>query len=1060
MRLRIEWPTTITFVLALMFSAVLIVACEGGAAQTERQGLDLLTAMPDQSAATAFDATNATAPESAPPAFSQTRIGVGSIDTSLGDPGHTCLVMPEAAIVCWGSNTWGQATPPKGEFVAVSVGGGHSCAVKIRGSVVCWGRDDRGQATVPDGEYTSVATGDAHSCGVKTDGSVVCWGYNLDDDGNALGQSTPPGGEFVNVSAGPNYTCGVKADGSIECWGRAPRQPAEGKFTSVSAGREKACGVRTDGSVVCWGFGLGAGKFGQLMPPEGEFVDVSIGTDHACGLRADGAVACWGRDTDPYGNHSTRTSPPNGKFIAVSVGSTKSCGVRPNGAVSCWGDNSGMPLGLFTHISAGFVHTCGVRTNGSVECWGSSANGQANPPQTLIGFVSVSSGFRHSCGVGTDDLVQCWGGVWMGDGERIEESSPPSDEFMAVSVGNGYTCGVRTDGTFTCWGRTPKGTSVPHDRKLNSISAGKGSVSHICGVSSDGPVVCWGANQHGQSTPPDGTFTSVSAGESHTCGVKEDRSVMCWGLDDHGQSTPPDGTFTSVSAGGSHTCGVKEDRSVMCWGLDDHGRVTPPDGEFESVSAGLSHTCGLKTDGSIVCWGGHAAGLSSDDLPESSDGQTSGALTPPRPKGTPTPFTRATPIPTSTSTPFTGPTPRPTSTPFTGATPAPTATPITRLTPEPSICAGIGGRHDWTESECAVALGIIRDRNALSAIHTSTEVSTNWEAIVAKFNEGKSPDDAGYCYFPASYSLPLDKWCGVTTNSDGRVRWLSLGGIGAVDGQGWGIGLNGTIPSALGGMDALEVLTLSSGKVCGFFGCSGGLTGYVPRELGLLPELASVNLSGNELEGSVYSLSCLPKLTRLNLSNNRFRYGATKFLGNPCNVENAGLTTEIRLGRNPWDGEPRKVKEAISDDDEVITIQRGFLDLTKSTAGQLGVPTDVSSWAEDFLKGQSAELIAYGRHVNFRNRGATFVVSFAGELAKAYPKVVPVVGWVSFGADTAFTLYDMTRATVSLLEGVREAREVQSKKFLGVYALCELEYGWTTRSRPPRADEILRDTCE
>lgn len=401
--------------------------------------------------------------------------------------------------------------------------------------------------------------------------------------------------------------------------------------------------------------------------------------------------------------------------------------------------------------------------------------------------------------------------------------------------------------------------------------------------------------------------------------------------------------------------------------------------------------------------------------------------------------------------------PKPTPPPSPTGTPTP---PRVGPTPEPSPCDGIGDRYDWTERDCAVALGIIRDRNGLSAIHVATDTHTDWEAIVAKFNEGRSLDHASYCYFPADYSLPLDKWCGVTTDLDGRVRSLDLGGIGAVDGEGWGIGLNGTIPSALAGLDALWKLDLSGGKVCGRFGCRGGLTGRIPDELGLLPELASVNLSGNELEGSIYGMSCLPRLEALNVSNNRFESGATKFLANPCNVENADLTTEIQPGRNPWSREPKKVRETISDDDEVITIQRGFLDLTKSTAGQLGVPTDVQSWAEDYLKGQSAELIAYGRHVNFRNRGAAFVVRFSGELAKAYTRVVPVVGWVSFGADTAFTLYDVTRATVELLEGVREAREVQSNTFLGSYGACELTLGWHTQPRPPHADEILRDICK
>ncbi len=63
------------------------------------------------------------------------------------------------------------------------------------------------------------------------------------------------------------------------------------------------------------------------------------------------------------------------------------------------------------------------------------------------------------------------------------------------------------------------------------------------------------------------------------------------------------------------------------------------------------------------------------------------------------------------------------------------------------------------------------------------------------------------------------------------------------------------------------------------------------------------------------------------------------------------------------------------------------------------------------------------------------MVRFADELTRPYPKVVPVVGCVYFGTDTAFTLYNMTRSTVELLEGVREARKVYSKKFTGAYAL-------------------------
>ena len=178
--------------------------------------------------------------------------------------------------------------------------------------------------------------------------------------------------------------------------------------------------------------------------------------------------------------------------------------------------------------------------------------------------------------------------------------------------------------------------------------------------------------------------------------------------------------------------------------------------------------------------------------------------------------------------------------------------------------------------ELAEALrnGILRDRNALWALYHVTfqdgvRGSTDWSKVKEKFDNG--------CYFGSGAGptvtsngriMPdLDQWCGITTNDDGRVIKVELGGIGAVNGEGWGIGLNGTIPNALGGMDALEVLDLSNGKVCGAWGCNGGLEGNIPWQLGNLPNLKEVDLSGNELEGFVPAW--LINLGEANLEENK-----------------------------------------------------------------------------------------------------------------------------------------------------------------------------------------------
>ena len=78
----------------------------------------------------------------------------------------------------------------------VSTGLGESCGVRADGSVACWPDSSYGEASPPEGEFASVSAGFGHTCGVRTGGSVACWGSN--DDGEA----TPPEGEFASVSAG------------------------------------------------------------------------------------------------------------------------------------------------------------------------------------------------------------------------------------------------------------------------------------------------------------------------------------------------------------------------------------------------------------------------------------------------------------------------------------------------------------------------------------------------------------------------------------------------------------------------------------------------------------------------------------------------------------------------------------------------------------------------------------------------------------------------------------------------------------------------------------------
>ena len=141
---------------------------------------------------------------------------------------HACAIIYNGSLYCWGEDNLGQlgdggtlysgnysSTPvevslPNGR-TAISVGAGehHTCAVLDNASVYCWGYGTFGRlgngktsasstpvsVSLPSGRTGSmVSVGWSHSCAILDDGSIYCWGYNGDGqfgDGTTSGSSTP-----------------------------------------------------------------------------------------------------------------------------------------------------------------------------------------------------------------------------------------------------------------------------------------------------------------------------------------------------------------------------------------------------------------------------------------------------------------------------------------------------------------------------------------------------------------------------------------------------------------------------------------------------------------------------------------------------------------------------------------------------------------------------------------------------------------------------------------------------------------------------------------------------
>jgi alpha-tubulin suppressor-like RCC1 family protein len=390
---------------------------------------------------------------------------------------HTCALLPDKTMKCWGYNAAGQlglsdkinrgtnigqmgADLAKLDLGAnlevenIGAGTSHTCARFKGGSIKCWGNnafgqlglgdsDNRGDAmdemgaTLPTvafgGLSLSMSLGETHTCAILDNGSVKCWGGNFYGQlglGNTIARGDQMGEMATNlpsldfdtgvtatrISAGDMHTCAQLSPVVLKCWGN-------NSFGQLGLGDTNHRGDEPNEM----GANLEAVDVG--VPPGIIIKDIRAGGTHSCVLLSDGTVKCWGKNDFGQlgqGDSNTRGDEPNEMgtnlvpidlglslgitVIGISAGAAHTCALLSNGTVKCWGKNDFGQLGLgdknargdelgemgqslsivnlgagviATEVHAGHSHTCALLSSGRVKCWGRSVYGQLGQSDTI-----------------------------------------------------------------------------------------------------------------------------------------------------------------------------------------------------------------------------------------------------------------------------------------------------------------------------------------------------------------------------------------------------------------------------------------------------------------------------------------------------------------------------------------------------------------------------------------------------------------------------------------------------------------------------------------------------
>jgi len=332
---------------------------------------------------------------------------------------HTCVLMENDKVKCWGGNKAGQLGKFEKDLEDVS---------SDKSAYIDFGNDLNGNEL----KVKQIATGHSsfHTCAILKDGGVKCWGNN---NKGQLGIKDQAG--VVDIKN--------RGDEKDEMGDKLPFVDLgeDNLAEKIAVGDHHTCAILQNDKVKCWGsndyeqLGINSGD-GYVDFGDRHAMELSLGFDKSCALLNDGSVKCWGSNGMGFLGQSKEDSSVNlgagVKVKQISVGHTHICALLDDDKVKCWGSNDNGELGKANEMAVESLAKMGDQLP-IVDLGGEGAE-------------EISLGYKRSCAVLTNEKIKCWGFANEEDQTSVvgvasirgivDEEDEMGDNFRDVDLGN------------------------------------------------------------------------------------------------------------------------------------------------------------------------------------------------------------------------------------------------------------------------------------------------------------------------------------------------------------------------------------------------------------------------------------------------------------------------------------------------------------------------------------------------------------------------------------------------------------------------------------------------